>query len=402
MKILFITKSSYPTIGPGTIQLLRFLDSINGIGVDPIIIGRKGTTCFDGKYPFIAATILPFKYPAAVIRRVFPDLMYAPDPEVFTYNPFAVKKAMKSVRWDDIDIIHSVSFPCSAHLTALKLKMKTGKPWIAQFYDPWVDNCFRHFDTNFFKNLDLAHERSVAENADAIIHTNSTIIDVWAKRYGEDIRKKCFVLPMTYEKEKYEKASLIQPKENTSKIIISHIGGLWGSRTINDIVYALNIVKKDYANLEDLMEVRLIGDVRTNDAELVKKYRLDGVFNFVGLLPKEKLTQYYLASDAFVVVDAPQKNNVFFPSKLLDYFYYKRFIIGITPHHGATAELLNDSQNIAFRNGDVEGLASFYRNMITDNTILLGNDIEYYKKFSSQRQAEIYSRVLEFINCNRK
>lgn len=374
-----------------------FIDNAVKMGIEPIIASLKGSAHSAG-YSIIDITDKSNKYVAAAMRRIFPDVVNQPDVYNWGTRRSAVKEIIATVDMSTIDVIHSVSFPCTSHLIASDLVKQFNKPWIAQFYDPWSDNPYRKFKTEKYRKKDLEIEGYVARNADAIIHTNDYIKQVWEKRYGDDVGKKMSVLPMSYEENLYAKAEKITSKEPSDKIVISYIGKLFFDRNLKDTVDALTLLKKKGVDVASHFIFRIIGEISQTDINRINEAGLRDAFEIVGYLPQSELERYYLESDAFLVLDSPQAENVFFPSKLLDYFIYKRLIIGITPQKGVTHDLLADSKNIVFENGDVKGLAEFLHKIIIDRSQLNGFDDTYYSRFSPQALINSYSMVIEGVN----
>ena len=374
-----------------------FLSATKELGIEQIVAGIRGEDSFVGEHRFVRYADKSNKYVAAAVRRVFPDIVNQPDVYNWGTRKSAVKTIEKAIDMSEVDIIHSVSFPCSSHLMGYDLAIKYNKPWIAQFYDPWSDNPYRIFKTLKYRQKDLEMERFVAEHADAIIHTNNVIKDVWAERYGAGVEKKMTVMPMSYELSLYDRAKEIRLKELGEKIVISYIGKLFFDRNLKDVVGALKILREKGVLFEKKLEFRIIGEIHQDDLNRIKEAGLDDVFEIVGYLPQSELEKYYLESDAFLVLDSPQAQNVFFPSKLLDYFIYKRLIIGITPTKGVTHDLLVDSNNVVFENGDVSGLAEFLEKYVSDNVFFSEFDGNYYEKFYPEALRKAYNDVLKSI-----
>lgn len=377
-----------------------FVDNVKETGLEPIIVSLKGSAHSVG-YNIIDIRDKSNKHIAAVMRRIFPDIVNQPDVYNWGTRKAAVKTIEESIDMNSIDVIHSVSFPCSSHLIGYDLAGKNHKPWIAQFYDPWSDNPYRKFKTEKYRKKDLQMEKLVAEHANAIIHTNEVIKDVWSERYGSKVEKKMTVMPMSYESELYQKAEVFQPKKRQGKFVISYIGKLFFDRNLKDVVEAMTVVRSKGIDIEDKLTIRIIGEIHQEDINRIKEAGMDRVFEIIGYLPQNQLEKYYLESDAFLVIDSPQVQNVFFPSKLLDYFIYKRLIIGITPEKGVTHDLLKDSGNPVFNNSDISGIAECLR-IICDNRATLATfDDNYYTHFSPEKMMNVYEKVLASITTLR-
>jgi glycosyltransferase involved in cell wall biosynthesis len=374
-----------------------FLSNVSDYVKEPIVVGIEGKDSFEGNHIFIPFKNKLNKYITAVINRVFPDIINQPDAYNFATKSCAVKKIIKSVDLNQIDCIHSVSFPCTSHLIAYEIQKITNKPWIAQFYDPWSDNPYRFFRTKKYRIKDLALEGIIAQNATAIIQTNDVIKNIWNQRYGDKISKKMHVLPISYSKHLYNRASEIPPRTEKNPIIISYIGKLFFDRNLNDMINAIKLLKDRGNNIENKILIRVIGEIQKSNIKNIRRNGLSTFFDIVGNLQEDELEKYYLDSDAFLVIDSPQQKNVFFPSKLLDYFIYQRLIIGITPKVGITHDLLTQSNNIVFENGNVSSIANFLLKIINNHSILNYFDHKFYQRFSPDKLSSAYNKILTSI-----
>ena len=97
------------------------------------------------------------------------------------------------------------------------------------------------------------------------------------------------------------------------------------------------------------------------------------------------------------MIDSPQKRNVFFPSKLVDYFFYQRPILGVSPKLGVTNEFLTTSGNSCFENNDIEGIAGYLQTAISNFPLLLSFDKNYYQHFLPDSINNKYKQILNYI-----
>lgn len=333
------------------------------------------------------------KFLAAGVRRLLiPDLVNLPDYIWFSWGKKAVKTVFKNLDLNSYDYIHSISFPCSNHKAAFYLKEKTGKPWIAQFYDPWYDNPYRKFKTKYLKKMDLQMERKIAESADIILHNNNVIADIWVKRYGEHIGKKIKVLPLSFDSEKVGR-NVVEVK-NESSLIISHIGNFMLNRTSEVFINAVNILVNDNKIFRDKIKIYYIGLVTDLEKDLINKLGLNDIFNLVGTLPEEDCDKYYSMSDIFLAIDGINDINIFFPSKIMKYFYFKKPIIGITPENSVLDFELKKSRHYSFRNNDIHSICDFLYKALTNYNSLLYFDQDYWKRFSILNVSGLYEKLI--------
>ena len=317
-----------------------------------------------------------------------------PDGNRLTITPFLIRKCRKYLKTHKVDAIHTVSFPCSSHLIGYELKKEFGLPWIAHFYDPWIDNPLRNIPKSK-RGKDARLESLIAEHADAIIHSNNIIRDCWVERYGEVVKDKIFIIPFGYSDEQvkaFKPFTGILPQSN--KVVVSYIGTCAGDRNFQSLIKAVDMLRKKQPEAQDKLEVRLLGNLLDTDRTLIDELKLWDTITYIGRKPQSELPKYYQESDVFLVIDSPQNRNVFFPSKLVDYFYYQRPILGISPKVGVTNEFLTASGHQCFENHNIEGISQYLEQAITDFSSLLIYDKDYYRNFLPSVIANEYERVL--------
>lgn len=326
---------------------------------------------------------------AAAKRIIAPDFAFLPDYTYFSWAKIsAIKKTIQLVEEGDYDYIHSISMPCSSHLVALEAKKKTGIPWIANFYDPWYDNPYRAINFSRFKERDRRYEEQIAENADLIVHTNHVICKEWIDRYGESIKKKIYVLPLVFRepdvKLKGEEKVLRQFDENFP-FTISHIGSLYSGRDSSDFIKAIKLFITKYPQFRDVVRINYVGTVPESDKVLVTDCNLDKNFNYAGFIGENECIKYFLQSDVFLAIDGKNARDIFFPSKIMKYFYYGKPILGLTPKNSVLEQELIHSKNYVYRNDDYEGIANFLYNALTRYDGIAINDKEYWKNYSNEK-----------------
>ena len=317
-----------------------------------------------------------------------------PDGNRLTIMPFLIRTCRKYLKTHKVDAIHTVSFPCSSHLIGYELKKEFGLPWIAHFYDPWVDNPLRNIP-NSKRVEDAQMESWVAEHADAIIHSNHIIRNCWIERYGGTVKDKIHIIPFGYSD---EQVTAFKPFKGTlpqsNKVVLSYIGTCAGDRNFQSLIKAVEMLYNDNPSCKEKLEIRLLGNLLDCDRQIIDEKKLWNIFTYVGRKPQSELPKYYQESDVFLVIDSPQNRNVFFPSKLVDYFYYQKPILGISPTIGVTHDFLVESGNSCYENNDIEGIANYLKQAILDFSALLGYDKGYYRHFLPTTIADTYRKIL--------
>ena len=335
------------------------------------------------------------QYAAAAVRRLLvPDLTWLPGYEWPGWGKGAVKEILKDMKKGDLtpDFIHSISFPVASHWAALQVKKATGLPWVMQFYDPWAENPYRPFKTKWLKKYDWAMERQAVEVADIIIHDNETIADMWRVRYGEEIGRKIFVLPLTGPLPKDEVPPLNYSGERP--LTIMHIGNFLLNRTAKPFINAITHLLQNHPEVRNCLKVVFVGMVTESDKELIKINNLSDLFDLKGTLPATECVKYYQKSDLFLAVDGVNKDNFFFPSKILKYFYFQRPILGISPAGSVLHDELHRSRHAVYDCNDIDGIASFLYKAISDYDSVLGFDKNYWHRFEPKNVVSQYKELV--------
>ena len=86
---------------------------------------------------------------------------------------------------------------------------------------------------------------------------------------------------------------------------------------------------------------------------------------------------------------------MFFPSKLVDYFYYQRPILGISPKIGVTNQFLTESGNYCYTNDDVQGVCDYLTRIVTNIESIMNYDRNFYKQFLPEEISKAYKTILK-------
>ncbi len=333
-----------------------------------------------------------FKWVIYLCKFISRDFAQWLDIDGYYYRKKALKVGLAIIREKNIDYIHSICVGYSSHLLGQKLYEKSNVPWIAQFYDPWVDNFYRTFKTNYFRRLDAKNEKELAQSAEHIIHSNTVIRDVWCRRYGESINNKITIIPFNLGTVPYVKQ---KNRKEDSPVVFSHIGNFYNQRNSLVFIEAVNNVLKQNPELRTRVRVNFVGRVTDVEKERIKQNKLDDIFNLVGLISEDECNEYYLDSDVFISIDAPTKEpNVFYPSKIIKYFYFNKPILGITPIGGPSDIAFREAGYASFSNDNLKGIEGFVMLALQDYNSICNFNHDYWRQFTPQYLVKLYEGCL--------
>lgn len=397
LRPLFINRCYQFDQSPGGECLRAFVGTMGKDEWQPVVYGSDRTPRVDpvGECVKLTHEKRYMQYVFASVRRVVSDLTWLPGYEWPAWGKNAVSEILKDIKAGTVtpDYIHSVAFPVASHWTALQVKKATGLPWVMQFYDPWADNPYRPFKTKWLKKRDWEMERECVMAADLIIHNNEAIAQLWRERYGEEIGKKIVVLPLTVPLPKTE------VEDNAHKsgdvLTISHIGNFMLNRTSQPFIRAVAVLLDRHPEYREKLKVNYIGMVTEPEKELIKMNGLSEVFNLTGSISAEACVEYYKKSDLFLAIDGVNKDNLFFPSKILKYLYFRRPILGITPEGSVLDGELRQAGHTSIANSDMEGIVEYLERAMADYESLLSFNQGYWHRFEPCNVVSEYETLIK-------
>jgi glycosyltransferase involved in cell wall biosynthesis len=302
--LLVITYNFLQFYNPSSIQARRFFLELaeNGHQITVLTNKEKNTIEFQHKNIEVIEIFSikkKFGFKLASILR-FRELNFMPDWDLFFWNPFVWLKLM-SFKKDRFDFIHTVSSPSSSNLIPLLWKHKGNTKWIAQFYDPWVDNSYINLRFNFFKKLNLRLEKLVAENADLVIHTNSFMVSKWENRYDKNSKNKNLVLPLCMENNIENKITIGSKSPVKEKFILSHVGSIYEKRNLNSLIAALQIIFDAENNILDDLIIYLVGSIDRDTILKIESLGFRNIFRLVGKVSFEE-SLFYMGQSSLLLL----------------------------------------------------------------------------------------------------
>jgi len=253
------------------------------------------------------------------------------------------------------DALVTFAQPWSSHAAGLVIKQRHGDlPWLAHFSDPWVDS-------PYYARLDpqtrarwTELERAVIENADAVVFTTPRIAELVMAKYPPAYGTKAHVVPHGYDPGLLPAGTDPGPPGRRPRFVYS--GSFYGIRSPRPLFEALLALQKRLPS-ESLPDIVCQGSSKLRYT--VEAWKL-GLGRRVRFLPEIGYLDCLAAlgqADALLLIDAPARENVFLPSKIVDYFMVDRSIIGVTPLVGASAEVLGSLGCPCVDPDDAAGLA---------------------------------------------
>lgn len=116
----------------------------------------------------------------------FQRLLFFPDNQV-GWLPFALVAALREHRARPVDVIYSTSAPYTAHLAGGVLKLLIGRPWVAEFRDPWLGSPIALAMAGprpwLHRRLQVKIERWIVHAADRVVFVSPSTARAYRRRY---------------------------------------------------------------------------------------------------------------------------------------------------------------------------------------------------------------------------
>jgi len=382
-KILIISYYWPPAGGSGVQRWMYFSKYLSKCNFKPIIVSVNPSYA---SYPSIDKTlekqvpnieihktfsleVLKFyryfisnrQIPQSVIpKKTFFDKMLAfirlnlfiPDARI-GWNPFAIRKALKIIRNENVKYVITTGPPHSTHLVGLKVKKITGVKWLADFRDPWQEIFYLkdYFRFNFIKKLDLRLEKKVLRFSDGIITTVGDQYHTILKN-KIPIKQKFFSIYNGYDKQEFDKVESIRP----DYFNIVFTGVL--SKNNNYNIFLKAIQRLDPLNKQQRIKFNLAGHIDNHVIDLFSKF-IDT--QSVGYLPHNQAIKLMKSSHLLVNFNYHRTDTPDMVSgKLIEYLATGSPIINFSHANSESESLISISEDsVTCSENDVEQVITY-------------------------------------------
>jgi hypothetical protein len=254
----------------------------------------------------------------------------------------AVRKAgqafLNSRKTTPITILSSAP-PVGTHLAAMRLAFQLGYPWIADFRDPI------HTVTGDRAGLESivapGLEGLILRRADLVLANTDAMHARWSGQHP-GLKDKIHVLWNGFDPE-----DIIQPYPlpRRERKVVSHVGELYGGRTIRPILQALGKLFEAGSLSRSRLVIRQIGPAEPAELaepELLQRSQSEGWLELQEPVPAKQARALALDSDGLLLVQPHTAIQV--PGKLFDYLRMGRPILAFIVRGSPVERILEGAQ----------------------------------------------------------
>jgi glycosyltransferase involved in cell wall biosynthesis len=281
------------------------------------------------------------------VRRAWRDFsetwLMIPDNRCYWLLP-ALWVGLSAVK--DCDVIFSTSAPFTNHLVAYFLQKFSGKPWVADFRDPWTQyGVYQRPSSRLRSRVDAFFEALFLKSPDRVTVTCAATAGGFQRLYPYLPKEKFVEITNGFDAADFDQRMVIQSDRPTfDRFTIVYTGRFVNEKHSRALSFleALRELCRDHPELDSEIQVIFAGRFGEQGDEVLKRWELEEVVQLVGYVPHAESVKLLLKSHVLLLTlnDAPG-TELLYPGKLFEYLAAGQTILALVPE-GATADLVRD------------------------------------------------------------
>ena len=264
---------------------------------------------------------------------------------------------------------------------------------VSILYDPFYDNIFMS-QSSIGKNLRSKIEMEVVEKSSAVIVNNKKLLTLFQDRYPHSYIKLInlcgsFDIPGRLKQN--------QTINNDGIKTLVHSGNIYGERRIDELNEAVSRLKHQRPNLKCELEIVVLGTYCLNYEKIVTSGNQD-VIKHHSPLYGDALISFMMNADGFILIDPMDSRNTCFPSKLCEYYQYKKPIFGFAAKNTPSYDSLKESGHVVCDFDTIDEMVCALNNFVSDTDKISSKfDSKYGNQFAPNVIAEEVHQIISNI-----
>lgn len=259
----------------------------------------------------------------------------------------AVPSGLRLIHKHEVDVVWATYPIATALRIGATLGRISGRPWIADFRDPMVEEIQgtgEVFPSDpLLRSARLAIEGRAAETAARLVFCTNSARDIVVGRYPAISSERMAVIPNGYDEDAFRDAevlagSLVRPPRR----VLLHSGLIYRSldRDPTALFQALRSLADEQVVSADDFELRLRDPANEQYfRELAVQHGIEGLVTIAPALPYREALAEMIAADGLLLLQGITSNPAV-PAKLYEYLRAGRPVIALVHPDGETAKVL--------------------------------------------------------------
>lgn len=273
------------------------------------------------------------------IRGRYWGALAVPDRFV-SWIPFATARGLRVIARERIEAIFSTSPPATAHLIALMLHRWTGRPWIADFRDPWIEEGIHPPPGTRRDRVERMLERRVVRGADRIVATTPRLAEEIRTRHRDLDPASVRVIFNGFDGLDFEHAAA-PPRRDRFELL--HAGLVTPDfRDPTPVLEAVAGLLREGRLPGDRFRIVFLGGGEYLNSEAfrstVNRLGLASIVEVAGRVSHDEAIRRQRAAGALLLLQASEDTRQLIPAKAFEYLRTDRPVLVLTLE-GDTADL---------------------------------------------------------------
>lgn len=296
-----------------------------------------------------------------VLYKIFPFLFSIFSLDRWLWCRIAYSSLKKSL--DKYQYIVMVYEPYTTRFLHYRIiKSRNDSKIISLLYDPYVDNIF-FSKKNVAVNMRRKIEMEIVKQSDRIIVYNNKHFRIFKERYpNARVYNLVFCGLPSLPSDFFD-------KQNTSKpLSLIHVGNIYGERKIDYINQVVTVLKQSKPSLSEDFHIIIMGTYCVGYEKVIEAGNEDVIIHSAPLYGYE-LLKSIKKSDGLLLIDPMDIGNTCFPSKLCEYYQYKKPIFGFSAKGTPSYESLKESEHVVCDENELSVMVKSINSFIDNHNV---------------------------------
>ncbi|MDR9442929.1 MAG: glycosyltransferase [Schleiferiaceae bacterium] len=318
--------------------------------------------------------------------------LLVPDAKIGWY-PSAVKKGKELLQNQHFDAILSTSPPPTVALVARRLARFSGRPWTADFRDPWTQiYYYETFPPGALAGwLNRQLESKVVRSAHNLVVVNRGFFP------QPEAAARQTVIPNGYDPRDFAGSTFgRRPNENPEALEMKYIGTLKMNQLAPGFLRALERLYRERAHLKRQPRFEFVGAVDEQYRALLETAAPGFSMGFPGRVSHAEAIAKMQAADMLLLfIGRAARSKSVYSTKLFEYLRTGRPILAMAHEDGAAAEVIQDCEaGFCAGHEAEEATYGYLKALLNGAEIPAGAAPEKIKKYSFETLAAELNKVL--------
>jgi glycosyltransferase involved in cell wall biosynthesis len=295
--------------------------------------------------------------------------------------------------------IFSTSPPLGTHLAACRLARNRQFKWIADFRDPLADDPGRIGLAKFQKSIYRWLERSILESSTITIANTDALADKLKKNYPSR-RDHVHIIWNGFDPE--DRVQPLPPPVN-DRLIISHIGELYGGRNISPLLESVSRLIDTGRLAPTTIRIRLVGPVERDcipPKEFLSRAIQQGWLEVLPeLVSKDEARRMAQDSNGLLVVQPHTTIQV--PGKVFEYLRLGRPILAFILPNTPTERILRQSgvpYRCAYAGSSIQEMDNAVQDFFQPVEAVERANLWFEENFNAEKQTRSLETLIQSLH----